>query len=304
MTQESKVTLDQWRALIAVIEAGGYARAAEQLGKSQSTVSYAVGQLEEALGVALFKIEGRRAIATSAGETLFRRARHLLAEAESMEEAARRLGQKIEPVVRLAADLLVPGDQVLCSLSRFAADYPQTRVEVLESVLSGTEDALVQKQVDMAIIGRVPPGFMGDYIFSATLVGVVAPGHTLLQSGRKLSYEDLRHHRQMIVRDSGIHRRYSAGWQEAEQRWTFSHLHTSHEAVRHGLGYAWLPLGYVAEDLESGTLVRLPVSEGSERVVPMYLVYSDRDLAGPATLRLGEVLKEQLSGAEGPPFSH
>lgn len=294
MTQDSRVTLEQWRALMAVIDAGGYARAAEQLGKSQSTVSYAIGQLEEALGVALFRIEGRRATPTAAGETLYRRARHLLDEAEAMEETARRLSRKIEPQVRMAADMLVPGHNILGCLTRFAGDFPQTRVDVLESVLSGTEDALVQKQVDLAIIGRVPPGFMGDYVFSALLVGVVAPDHPLVQLGRPLGYEDLRHHRQMIVRDSGVHRRYSAGWQEAEQRWTFSHIHTSQAAVRRGLGYAWLPLDYVAGDLEQGRLVRLPVAEGSERVVPLYLVYADRDLAGPATRRLGEILMREL----------
>ncbi|HEY7884082.1 MAG TPA: LysR substrate-binding domain-containing protein, partial [Cellvibrionaceae bacterium] len=75
-----------------------------------------------------------------------------------------------------------------------------------------------------------------------------------------------------------------------------AHVHTSHEAVRRGLGYAWLPLGYVADDLASGALVRLPVVEGSERVVPMHLVYSDRDLAGPATRRLGEIFMEMLPG--------
>ncbi len=294
MKHTVNVTLDQWRALIAVIDQGGYARAAEQLGKSQSTVSYAIGQLEEALGLALFRIEGRRATPTAAGETLYRRARHLLAEAVAMEEAACRLSQKIEPQVRLAADMLVPGHHILCGLTRFAEDFPQTRVDVLESVLSGTEDALVQKQVDMAIIARVPPGFMGDFVYSAILVGVVAPEHPLVQLGRTLSYEDLRHHRQMIVRDSGVHRRYSAGWQEAEQRWTLSHIQTSQAAVRRGLGYAWLPLDYVADDLAQGRLVRLPVAEGSERVVPLYLVYADRDLAGPASRRLGEILMNEL----------
>ena len=35
------VSLEQWRALIAVVEAGGYAQAAEALHKSQSAVTYA-----------------------------------------------------------------------------------------------------------------------------------------------------------------------------------------------------------------------------------------------------------------------
>ena len=71
---ENKVTLEQWRALLAVIDAGGYAKAAEQLNKSQSAISYAIAQLESALGVKVFNLQGRKAVATPSGELLYRRA--------------------------------------------------------------------------------------------------------------------------------------------------------------------------------------------------------------------------------------
>ncbi|MCP8898678.1 LysR family transcriptional regulator [Gilvimarinus xylanilyticus] len=295
MSKDVKVTLDQWRALIAVIEQGGYARAAETLCKSQSTVSYAISQLEQALNVAVFKIEGRRANPTAAGESLYRRAKHLLDEAEALESAAARMSQKIEPVVSLAADLLIPGTQVLDCLAEFAEGFPATRVDVLESVLSGTEDALVQKQVDLAITGRMPAGFMGDHLTDISLIGVAAPEHPLHHLGRSITQEDLRHHRQLVVRDSGIHRRYTAGWQEADQRWTLAHITTSLTAVRRGLGYAWLPSGYIDEHLQSGALKRLPMVQGVERKVAVYLVYAEPDLAGPATRALGAAFKQYFA---------
>lgn len=62
-----KITLEQWQTLVAVVDRGGYARAAEALGKSQSAVSYAIARLEEHLGLAVFRIEGRRAQLTEAG---------------------------------------------------------------------------------------------------------------------------------------------------------------------------------------------------------------------------------------------
>ena len=46
----AKVSLDHWRALEKVVDKGGYARAAEALGKSQSTVSHSIQRLEELLG--------------------------------------------------------------------------------------------------------------------------------------------------------------------------------------------------------------------------------------------------------------
>lgn len=291
---EPKVSLDQWRSLLAVIDAGGYAKAAEMLNKSQSAVSYAIQQLETALGVAVFELQGRRAVPTPAGDLLYRRARLLLEQADRLEKAAFNLSAQIEPLVRLAADLIIPPEKILCCLESFAADFPDTRVEIFESVLSGTEDALIQRQVDLAIGGRVPTGFLGEHLMSVTLRGVSSPGHALQQLGRKVTYEDLRQHRQIIVRDSGAYRRYTEGWQEAEQRWTVSHIKTSLEAVRMGLGYAWLPEAYVAKDLAEGRLTLIPVETGAERVVSTYLTFADKDLAGPATRRLGEILKERL----------
>ncbi len=291
---EPKVTLEQWRALLAVIDAGGYARAAEQLGKSQSSVSYAISQLETALGVKVFALEGRRAVPTPAGELLHRRARHLLEEADRLEQAVCSLHARIEPVVRIAVDHLIPATEVLSILSLFAADFPNTRVEYYESVLSGTEDALVQGQVDLAVGTRIPPGFLGDYLKPVTLFSVSSPDHPLQRLQRELTYEDLRHHRQIIVRDSGPYRRYSEGWQEAEQRWTVSHLGTSIAAVRAGLAYALLPEAYIQEDLLAGRLRHLPLRDGSKRVASVYLMFADQDLAGPATRRLAEIVKSAL----------
>lgn len=291
---EPKVSLDQWRALLAVIDAGGYAKAAEMLNKSQSAVSYAIQQLETLLGVAVFELQGRRAVPTPVGETLYRRARVLLEQAERLEKAAGSLSAHIEPLISIAADLIIPSEKILRCLEIFAQDYPETRVEIYESVLSGTEDALLQRQVDLAIGGRVPPGFMGDKLVTVTMRGVTSPDHPLQHLGRPVRIEDLRQHRQIIVRDSGQFRRHSEGWQEAEQRWTVSHIKTSLEAIRMGLGYAWLPDAYTHQEIAAGRLKYLSVEVGAEREVPIYITFADRDFAGPATRHLANILKTEL----------
>ena len=51
----SHISLEQWRSLVAVVEAGGYAQAAEALHKSQSAVSYAVQKIESQLGLRAFE---------------------------------------------------------------------------------------------------------------------------------------------------------------------------------------------------------------------------------------------------------
>ncbi|HSX84246.1 MAG TPA: LysR substrate-binding domain-containing protein, partial [Cellvibrio sp.] len=118
--------------------------------------------------------------------------------------------------------------------------------------------------------------------------------HPLQQLGRPANIEDLRQHRQIIVRDSGLFRRRSEGWQDAEQRWTVSHIKTSLEAIRMGLGYAWLPDAYTHQEIAAGRLKYLSVEVGAEREVPIYITFADRDFAGPATRHLADILKAEL----------
>jgi hypothetical protein len=42
-------------------------------------------------------------------------------------------------------------------------------------------------------------------------------------------------------------------------------------------------------------LKQLPLREGGERFAQLYLVFADRDHAGPATLRLAQIIREQVA---------
>src|SRR5882672_5277607 len=115
---EPRITLDQWSALAAVVEAGGYAKAAEKLHKSQSSVTYAVQQVQSQLGIKAFRIEGRKAVLTPTGELLYRRARYLLDEATGLEQAAKKLSAGWEAEIHLAVETIFPTWLLLGCLAR------------------------------------------------------------------------------------------------------------------------------------------------------------------------------------------
>ena len=71
------------------------ARAAEQCGVSQPSLSAQLAQLEGALGVRLFERDRRRVLLTPAGEDLIERARRVLVDADDLVDAARRLGDPL-----------------------------------------------------------------------------------------------------------------------------------------------------------------------------------------------------------------
>lgn len=290
---QPKISLDQWTVLVSVVESGSYAKAAERIHKSQSTLTYAVQQLERLLDIKVFQREGRRSVLTPAGELLYRRGKTLVEEASRLEHAAADLARGWEPEIRLAVDILFPTWLLVKCLGEFGRERPETHIELYETVLGGTDEALAARKVDFAISSAVPQGFVGDVLMPMRAICVAAPGHPLHALGRTLSLEDLRRHRHVVIRDSGVQRVRSAGWIN-DQRWTVSNKATSIHAVGLGLGYAWFPEEAIQGELQRGALKALPLAEGGEKLATLYLVFADREAAGPGTLRLADMLREAV----------
>ena len=296
-----KVTLEQWRAFQAVVEYGGYAQAAEAIHKTQSTLSYSVQKLEQSLGVQVLEVKGRKAQLTAAGEVLLRRSRQLLDSALSLETIADNLAKGIEARLDLAVEVVFPYEELFCLLAQFSQQFPDTRVELMESVLSGGHDLLVAGQVDLLVSTVVPQGFVGEPLMRLEFICVSSPDHPLQLLDRAVTLQDLKLHRQMVTRDSGPQRRFSAPWLEAEQRWTVSNLSTSIRAIKSGLGFAWVPRLQIEQDLDQGSLVPVRMEEGGRRYGELYLVYKDKDAAGPATRYLAELLLQRCRSMQGMP---
>ena len=128
-------------------------------------------------------------------------------------------------------------------------------------------------------------------------VPVAHPDHPLHKLGREITTRDLRKHRHLVVRDSSAQRDKKAESLEVEQRWTVTNMSTSIGAVSRGHGFAWLPQDKIRTELEEGTLKILPLRGGRERPLQLYLLFADPDAAGPGTLRLAEIIREQVAGA-------
>jgi len=291
------ISIEQWRALIAVVDAGGYAQAAVKLHKSQSSITYAVKKLEQVLNVTVFEIQGRKAVLTPTGQLLYRRAKALLEEASGLERAAKKLSAGWEAELGLAVDHLFPTSVLLLCLAKFGEESPHTRVEVIESVLSGAYEALEQGRADIAIASAPAAGHLGDPLMPVRLIAVASPAHPLNKLNRSLTDSDLRRYRHLVVRDSSTTRRGSALSIEATQRWTFSNIRTSIDAACRGYGFAWFPDDKIRVELDAGTLVPLKLREGSERSGTLYLVHADRDSAGPGSLRLAEIIRETTASS-------
>lgn len=287
-----KATLDQWRMFKAVVEHGGYAQAAEAIHKSQSTISYGVHKLQEMLGVKLLEVEGRKAELTDHGKVLLLRANQLLEQADSLGKLAQSLNNGVEAKIRLAIEMIYPYEVLFQVLEQFSQQYPNTRIELEESVLNGGVELFEEDRVDLLISTFIPSGMPAKHIFRTGFVPVTAPDHPLQQLQRPLTLEDLVQHRQIVLRDSSRRQRADAGWLGANQRWTVTHSSTSLNIIRRGLGFAWLPEHWVQKDMQQGLLKRLAITPESIRYTDLYLIEANPLTSGPATKYLAKLLAE------------
>jgi LysR family transcriptional regulator, carnitine catabolism transcriptional activator len=124
--------LRQLRAVVAVVDEGGFTRAATALHVAQPSLSQTVAGLERELGVDLFHRTGRRVVLTAAGEALLEPARQALRAADTARAAASAVagleGGHLDLVClpTLAADPLAP------HVGAFRAAHPRVTVRLLE----------------------------------------------------------------------------------------------------------------------------------------------------------------------------
>lgn len=283
-----RTTLEQWLVLKTVVDAGGFAQAAEKLNRSQSSVSYAIARLQERLDIELLHIDGRKAHLTAIGETLLQDARLLITELETLELRAHALAQGAEARVRLAADSVYPKDRLFDALARFALAFPHTRVELNEVIrLTPQRGADL---ADLSICMQATNSIAGQKLMDVQLVAVAHRNHPLLNTGKvNLSIGDLAHHLQVRLGDDSLPA-HETSKGAPRPNWTVNTVDAAIEAVSSRLCFGWLPRHAIESALSSGILCPLPLGTGGTRDIPLTLHYTDYDRAGSATRALAALL--------------
>lgn len=138
------------RSFLAVVQTGGFTRAAASLHLTQSTVSQQIRRLEEQIGAELLDRSSRYVVATSEGERLLGYAQRIVA---LMDEAVLALGQnRLEGEIRLG----LPDDFAASSLTPYLADFadahPGIRLEVSSGLSHDAWQAFNAGELDLALI--------------------------------------------------------------------------------------------------------------------------------------------------------
>ena len=288
-----RITIEQWIVLQTIVDEGSFARAAVKLHRSQSTVSYTIAKLQEALGLTLLEMKGRRAVLTEAGKQILNRTRHLTRVAQDLEQSAFNLQQGWEIELSLVIDGIFPRTYLFEVLKNFNAVNKFTRLHIYEEILSGPTEALVDGRADLAITSKIPAGFSGDKIIEIESMAYAHPSHRLHQLEHELTEDDLRTERYIVVRDSGVKGERNEGWLGSEYLWKVDSIDLKVNLVAQGIGFSWLPRLIVEE--RQLPLKPLPLQTGQTRYYPLYLVIRDLQKIGPSCRQLAEKIKESCA---------
>jgi DNA-binding transcriptional LysR family regulator len=168
------IDLDSLEIFRAVVQEGGIVRAASKLNRVQSNVTTRIKQLEDRLGLQLFRRQGRSLVLSPEGELLLSYAQRLFRLAEQAESELRT--GKPMGVFRIGSLESTAGSRLAPVLSRYHRLYPGVVVELV----TGTTGALVQRvgnfEIEAAFVSEpfTAPGLQALKVFEEELVLITA----------------------------------------------------------------------------------------------------------------------------------
>ncbi len=325
MAQNRNVlTPDALTMMDVIARTGSFAAAARELGKVPSSLTYSVRQLEDALDVLLFDRRSRQARLTAAGEELLSEGRRLLEQMDAVANRVKRVATGWEAQLSIAVDGVISRPTMLELCEAFyalapatetspratsatpGAGGPGTRLRLRTEVMTGTWEALVTGQADLAIgigVGRDPiADVQTKEIGTLGFVFAVAPHHPLARMESPISDAELLRHRAVAVADSATRLApLTVNLLPGQDVLTVSSMQVKIEIQLRCLACGFVPEPLAREHIAAGRLVAKTVERPARDATLGYAWHLPRaHAAGSRRPALGMALRWWLEQLESP----
>jgi DNA-binding transcriptional LysR family regulator len=259
------MNLHHLRLFAAVVEQGGFTKAARVLRLSQPAISKSLNELERQLHVSLLERGTRGVNLTDAGKALYGRARELFGVERVAEKELRELRGLKRGTLRVAASTTVATYMLPPVLGRFHMRHPSVRIRATSANTRSVLRLLLESRTDVALV-EGPISHEGVDVIpwrEDELVVIANPGHPLTQQSN-VGAEDL-------MRETVLVREPGSGTREVAERALALHgLRLSRtmrlggtEAIKQGvaagLGIAIVSRAAAADQITLGRIVVVPV---------------------------------------------
>lgn len=293
--------MQQLRYFIAVLDHGGFTRAAAHLGRTQQAVSKALGLLEDELGVRLLDRESAAPQATAFGREVERFACGVLRDEAELRQRLQAARGNVTGRITLGAG---PTAAALAAeaATRLAATHPRLSLSVRDGVQQGLDAALRDGTLDLALYTRVQAMPVAAGLHTETLLQneyrvLAGRGHPLARRGGACTTAELAHADWVLGSNAGD---VEAAWREAfetagvpppEARCTTTSVEFCRRLLERGGHLSILPLSLVDREMRDGSLVALEAPQFVWQR-PLELACRLDPAADPALLALVQALHD------------
>jgi DNA-binding transcriptional LysR family regulator len=264
-----KPTLDsrQLLAFSALARRGSFTLAAKDLFLTQSAVSHAIKSLEDDVGCRLLDRVGRRVLLTQAGEQFLRHTEKILREMEAARTGLETLTKWGHGRLRVGASTTACQHILPTVLREFRQSYPKCVIRIEPGDHNQQLELLRAGHIDLAIIIEPPASTLSEFVFvplfQDELRFLVSPLHPWAQAGRapreSLETETL------VLYNKTSHTFRLVNEYFRDEKITLSNfielgsMEAIKELVKIGIGVGVLAPWIARPELESGSLVSLPL---------------------------------------------
>jgi DNA-binding transcriptional LysR family regulator len=279
------VTLDQLRALLAVVEEGSFSAAARKLKRVQSAVSTSMANLETHLGVPLWDRSTKVARLTPQGTRVVGGARRVLMEADALRRLTEGMAGGVEASVSLCVDALFPVTALIDLCTGFSKAFPNVDLRLDTQLMSAVSARVLSGDATLGVVspGGLVAGLERRVLASVRMVPVVSPQHPLARIRGSVQNEQLAEATQIVLSERSDAKAADQAVLSL-RTWRVADLHTKHRLLCAGLGWGNLPDHLVHEDLRARRLVAIRPQAWAEEEHTLYLsaIYRSDQPLGPA----------------------
>jgi DNA-binding transcriptional LysR family regulator len=271
-----------------IVDLGSFSRAAKLNGVSQSNASQVVHTLEERMGVQLIDRSKRPFVLTPEGQRFHEGSRVIVQRYDDLEREVRSLHEAAASRLTVASIYSVGLAHMSSYLREFLGAHPKADVRLEYVHPQRVYEAVDQGQADLGLVSYPEESASLAAIPWRTepMVVVCYPQHPLTKR-RSVELSALRGEA-MVAFQTGLRIREEIDRALAAQRigvrvaLEFDNIETIKRAIEIGAGISLLPEPTVGREIESGSLVQIPV-EGQPLIRPLGIIHRrDRNLSDTA----------------------
>ena len=292
----------EMRTFAAVVDAGSFVKAADQLEMSKAAVSRYVGELESRLGIRLLQRTTRRLSLTDEGQVFHARCKELLANLDEAEAEITSRSAQASGLIRINAPFSFGIRHLAPLWGEFHARHPRLTIDL---TLADRVVDLVDEGYDVAIrIATLPNSTLICKQLASTRVVLCASPRYLAQHGTPTHPSQLAQH--AVISYSYLASRddwHFDGPQGRVSVRTVPWMHsnngdTCRAAALADQGVILQPTFLVRDDLDAGTLIEL-MPEYRSLELGIYAVYPTRKHVTPKVRALIDFLAEHFAQTAG-----